>query len=161
MNVAHLFHEGLPWLVAGGVGFAAWKVGRRWRRQYTGAIAHHSDLHAENEAQAEALAAMRAELAATATASGNVVVIGRDDVPAGVLDRLTSASGQPGVRPPGAIRGGSDRGPVVREALTGERLGFSFDVERLGYSRSDQQLADGGDADAGDFHGRGLRPLDG
>jgi hypothetical protein len=116
--VTTALHVGLPLVLAALVGFVSFKVGRRWRREYSAAKALRLHLDNENKVLTDANADLRAQI--TVHASGNVVQIGAD-----VLGRNErefhagpGAYGSPGLWVPPAVRAGLDSGPRVREGLT-------------------------------------------
>ena len=98
--------------------FVGWKAGRRWRKEYAGAVRHRQDLENTVKTQAEALAGLQASVSAQGGSS--VVVIGDGSSgSAGGDERAPGLVSRRGaeLRAPDAARGRLDSGPVVRSEL--------------------------------------------
>lgn len=133
--VRDLLQFGVPGLICLVVAFVAFKVGRRWRREYRQAKANRAHLEASVSALTEANSELRAQV--TATASGNVVHVG--DVVTGSDERQLhsgpGALGSPGLWVPSALSRRSGRRVGVREGLT------QGDDERLSLGVGDDGAA--------------------
>lgn len=137
-------------MLACGVGFVSFKVGRRWRRELKGAHA----LRAHLESEAAAAAQLRAQV--SASAHGNVVEVNVGDRSADgdVGSAGAVARGELGLWIPSPVRHRSGGRFDLRAELTsGDDIGVSESVGLVGGAEPDSEFAEGDRA--------GLRPLDG
>lgn len=138
MSLSHILQIGLPVVFGVLAAFVAFKVGRRWRREYRGAKALRASLESTVATQAEALSALRAEV--SAVASGNTVILGDTAAARFVADHSESiARGTAVAGAAGPVLPRADSGPDFR-AVLGVDVGVSDHVGQLAGADTEPEL---------------------